>query len=410
MTGSTGPDIDRLLGDPGWQRLLAAARRKLERTSGELTGTIGLRDPTDAERRVVIGITGRHRSADVGTLRVDVAELDRALRDSCGAGLLAVLAHQGGPVRDRAAERASEAETGRDALAKARSRCARHREEPWFATWLEGMVEDGTLTRMVRRGEADQLAWAAGVLDRLPGTGLPLPVLAEQATGNTKALTGTPLATLVLRALALRDGVAAPAGRAEARARWEAAGVIVDDLASQVLVLNVRTEGDHVVAKWLRDAADAGIPFRLTLHQLTLANIAPTTPTVYVCENPAVLRAAASQLGAGSAALVCSEGQPSAACHALLAAATGQVRWRGDFDWTGLRTTAAAITRYGAVPWHMAGKDYLSALETGDSEPLKGSPATSPWEPRLAEQMAAHGRAIMEERLIPLLLDDLSLE
>lgn len=44
-----------LLSDPGWQRLLAAARRKLERTQGELTGTIGINKPTEAERRVVIG-------------------------------------------------------------------------------------------------------------------------------------------------------------------------------------------------------------------------------------------------------------------------------------------------------------------------------------------------------------------
>ncbi|MGH4015454.1 MAG: DUF2399 domain-containing protein [Pseudonocardiaceae bacterium] len=129
-----------------------------------------------------------------------------------------------------------------------------------------------------------------------------------------------------------------------------------------------------------------------------------------MCENPAVLRAAASQLSTSSAALVCTEGQPSAACHALLAARTGHIHWRGDFDWTGLRTTAAAITRYGATPWHMTSEDYLAALETGESEPLKGPPAASPWAPRLAEEMAAHGRAIMEERLIPLLLDQLSVE
>jgi uncharacterized protein (TIGR02679 family) len=399
--------IDRLLCDPGWERLLGAARRKLEQTSGELTGTIGLRDPTDAERRVVIGVTGRHRPSDVLSLRVALSELDHALRDSCGAGLLAVLARQGGPIRDRATERAAEADAGKAALAKARLRCPRHQDEPWLISWLEDIGDDGTLTRLVRRGEGDQLAWAAQVLNRLPGDGVPLPVLAEQATGNTKALSGTPLATLVLRALALRDGVPAPTSRAHARARWEAAGVVVDDLASQVLVLNLWAQGNHVVAKWLRDAADTGIPFRLTLHQLTLASIALTGQNVYVCENPAVLRAAAGQLGSRSAALVCTEGQPSAACHALLATVGGQIRWRGDFDWTGLRTTAAAIDRYAAVPWHMASSDYLTALETGDSEPLKGPRAPSPWEPRLSQHMAAHGRAIMEERLIPLLLDEL---
>jgi hypothetical protein len=40
-----------------------------------------------------------------------------------------------------------------------------------------------------------------------------------------------------------------------------------------------------------------------------------------------------------------------------------------------------AITRYDAIPWRMAATDYRTALETGDSEPLKGAPAPSPWGP-----------------------------
>jgi hypothetical protein len=46
-------------------------------------------------------------------------------------------------------------------------------------------------------------------------------------------------------------------------------------------------------------------------------------------------------------------------------------------------------------------------LAGGESEPLKGPPAESPWDPRLAAEMRASGRAVMEERLIPLLLADL---
>lgn len=404
----TASDVDGVLADPGWRRLLAAARRKLEGNSGVLGGSVGLREPTEAERRVVIGISGRYRPADVKSVRIDVTELDRALRGACGAGLVEVLVRQRGPLRDRSAERGDEARARDELLSHVRTLCPRHRDEPWFGAWLDGLAADGTITRLLRGGESDELVSAACVLDRLPATDVPLPVLAEQATGNTKALSGTRAAGLVLRALALRDGVAAPISRAQARVRWEAAGVIVDDLASQVLVLNLRVAGVHAVARWLNEAADAGIPFRLTLHQLTLARLTPTAATIFVCENPAVLRAAAGQLGVSSAPLVCSEGQPSAACHALLAAATGRIRWRGDFDWTGLRTTATAIDRYGATPWRMTSQGYLAALERGDSEPLKGTPAASPWEPQLAEAMARHQRAIMEERLIPVLLADLS--
>ncbi|MPZ80535.1 MAG: TIGR02679 family protein [Actinophytocola sp.] len=393
--------------DPAWDRLLAAARRKLEKSAGRLDGSVGLTQPTDAERRIIIGATGQYRSAEVKTLRVDLVELDDALHDACGRGLLAVLAERDGPVRDRAAERADEAEARESALAQARRLC-RHRAEPWFTMWLDAVGSDGTATRLVRRGEADVLGWAARVLDRLPATNLPLPALAEWATGNTKALTGTPLSAVVLRALAIRDGAAAPANRAEARARWESAGVIVDDLASQVLVLNLRAREDHIVANWLGDAAGFGVPFRLTLHQLNIDPLTPVARDIYVCENPAVLRAAAGELGANSATLVCTEGQPSAACHALLARATGTIHWRGDFDWTGLRTTATAIARHTARPWRMTTQEYLAALETGDSETLKGPPATSPWEPRLAEALTEHRRAIMEERLIPQLLNDLT--
>lgn len=131
-------------------------------------------------------------------------------------------------------------------------------------------------------------------------------------------------------------------------------------------------------------------------------------PDIYVCENPAVLHAAAAELGETCAPLICTEGQPSAACHKAPTAALGNIHWRSDFDWTGLRTTATAIDRYDATPWRMSSADYLAALETGDSEPLKGTAATSPWEPRLAEQMAGHGRAVVEERLIPALVADLT--
>jgi hypothetical protein len=56
----------------------------------------------------------------------------------------------------------------------------------------------------------------------------------------------------------------------------------------------------------------------------------------------------------------------------------------------------------------MGHSDYEDALAAGDTEPLRGHPAPSPWDPALASRMAATGRAVMEERLIPLLLSDLS--
>ncbi|MEV7393195.1 TIGR02679 family protein [Streptomyces sp. NPDC091215] len=416
-----GHGYDELRGE-GWPRLLAAARRRLERTGGALDGDIGLTAPGEAERRTVIGITGRYRSETVKRLAVPLRDLDGYLYDRYGTGLLQTLGRLHGPLRDRPAERAGEQARREQALTSAHS--SRLAGQGWFAAWLERIAADGTLTRLVRRGDAPLLDAAVRVLERLADDGerlpgpavgaLPLPVLAEWTTGDTKALVpGTPLEQLVLRALARRTGddAAVPRDRAGRRALWESAGAIADDLASQVLVLNIGAEGDTVVCDWLRDAADFGIPFRLTLHQLATDPVVPAARTVFVCENPAVLRAAAGELQDTAAALVCTEGVPSAACHKLLGDAVragARLHWRADFDWAGLRITAGAVARHDARPWRMTAGDYTAALGEGESTPLAGPPAASPWDPGLALAMEASGSAVMEERLLSALLSDLT--
>jgi uncharacterized protein (TIGR02679 family) len=378
--------------DPGWDRLLALARRSLERTGGKLDARIALADPTDAERRVVIGLTGRHRPPGTARLSVTLGEIDAGLRRARGESLLGLLTRTGPALRDRPAERAAEAAERETALAGVRSRV--HGDEEWFTAWRVELAADGTLTRLVRRGEPHLAAQAAAVLDRLPAAGAPLPVLAEEVTGDPKALSGTTLAHLVLRALALRDDVPVPS--------------VVDDLASQVLVLNLPAAGDGL-GDWLTDAASRGIPLRVTLQQLVAMPLIAEVERVFVCENPAVLRSAAARLGACSAPLVCTEGVPSTACWRLLGmVGAAEIRWRNDFDWTGLRITGAALDRIAARPWRMGEADYTAALESGDTEALRGAPARSPWDPRLAGALADAGRSVMEERLVPDLLADLA--
>lgn len=386
-----------LLGDPGWRRLLAAARRSLERTGGSLDGAVSLSLPTDAERLVVIGITGVHRTAGVSRLTVRLAELDEHLRAAYGDGLAAML----GPMRDRAGERRRES-AGRAAVLSVAAE-GRHAGAGWYDGWLEGLRRDGSLTRIVRAGRP--VAEVLTVLDALPAADEPLPVFAERVLGDTKSLNEGFVRSLVLRAVAEWHGVGAPSDAEQERALWELVGVVPDDLASQVLVLGVPATGG-VLGEWLTSAAAARVPFRVTLHQLRLAPLVLDCDDVFVCENPAVLRAAAAR---PSRPLVCAEGVPSVAVHAFLRAARRgtRIHWRNDFDWTGVRLTAAALGRYpDAVGWRMAAADYLGAA--GSGKVLIGSPADTPWDPRLAAAMRDAGRAVMEERLLGELLGDLA--
>lgn len=391
-------ELGELRGE-AWRRLLAAARRRLERTGGEAAGSIGLTDPTDEEMRVVARIAGRPYGGErPRRVTVRMAELDGALRRAYGAGLLPALARLDAP----------DEPAGIAAALQAALR-GRHSGEGWYAAWLGRLTRDGTAARLVREGDGALFGLAAAVLDRLPGRDLPLPVLAEWATGDAAALFGTPLADLVLRALRLWQGAAPGAGRAAEAAIWADAGVVADDLASQVLVLGLRLRDEHPLAGRLEEAASAGLPTRLTLHELMAGSPVPDAGRLFVCQSAQVTRAAAARLGSGCAPLVCTEGPVSVACRRLLTAAVDggtRVRWRTDFDWPGLRSTAAATHRYAAVPWHMDADDYLAAVSAA-GESLTGPPAASPWDPRLAAEMARAHRAVREERLLPALLADL---
>src|SRR3569833_2804249 len=152
-----------------------------------------------------------------------------------------------------------------------------------------------------------------------------------------------------------------------------------------------------------RPAGGAGLPFRLTLHQLMAAPATPSAEEIFVCESPLVLRAAAEL----NVPLVCTEGRLSAASDRLLRAAEGaRIRWRSEFGWPGIRMTAAAAERYAATPWRMSADDYDAAL-VSRTDRLEGSRSATPWDPRLADAMAHEGHAAREEWLLPDLLADL---
>jgi uncharacterized protein (TIGR02679 family) len=388
--------VPELARDPGWARLLAAARRRLERTGGSLDGAVTIVAPTDAERRVVISVTGVHRSASARRLSVRLRDVDRYLTQTHGRGLVALVG-----VADRPGGRRPEPAAREAFVSLARS--SRHADREWFDRWLTTIDTDGTLARATRSGR--DLTPVLRVLDALPAADEPLPAFAERVLSDSKALRDATLRRLVLRAVATWRDLPAPTTAEQERSAWESVGVVPDDLASQVLVLNIPAAGGDV-ARFLGVAAAVGMPVRITLNQLRTAPIEVHARELFVTENAAVLRAA-STLGAASPPLVCTEGMPSAAANRLLGGASGAVLyWRNDLDWPGVRTTAAALERYpAAVPWRMAATDYLAVA--GDGPELSGEPAPTPWDERLSLEMRRVGRAVMEDRLLPVLLDDL---
>jgi uncharacterized protein (TIGR02679 family) len=398
---------------PEYRRLLDAARRSLERTGGSLSAAITVKQPDDAERKAIIGITGQYRPESAIQIAVRLADLDAAVRESTGQGLKELLAQIGPPVKDRPADRRRLAD-GREVTVRSLENSSLS-DRDWFRAWLTEIAADGTLTKLVNAADTDRAGQAVRVLESIERRAEPIQLaeLAAATTGDTKALNhGTTLATLVLRALALRASISRPSTTEQRRELWDSCGVIVDDLASRVLVLNLAAGGDGL-GEWLTDASTRGVPFYVTLQQLIAMPVAPQSEmTVHVCENPAVLRRAAADLGPRSRPLICTEGQPSTAFHRLAAAitnASGTLRYHGDFDWPGVAIANSVIKRHSASPWHMTAADYQEATrEDTDHVKLSGAPQPTPWDPALADAMAAAGRAVYEESVADALIADLS--
>ncbi len=399
---------------PEYRRLLDAARRSLERTGGSLSAAVTVKQPDDAERKAIIGITGQYRPEAAIQIAVRLADLDAAVRETTGGGLVDLLERIGPPVKDRPADRRRLAD-GREATVRSLEMSFLN-DRDWFRVWLTEIVADGTLTKLVNAADADRVGQAARVLEVIEQRAEPVQLaeLAVATTGDTKALNhGTTLATLVLRALAIRAGTSRPSITEQRRELWDSCGVIVDDLASRVLVLNLAARGGGL-GEWLTDATTRGVPFYVTLQQLIAMPVAPLAgTTAYVCENPAVLRRAAADLGPRSRPLICTEGQPSTAFHRLATAitnASGALRYHGDFDWPGIAIANAVIKRHNAIPWRMSAPDYQEAIrEDADHVKLSGMSQPTRWDPALADAMSATGRAVYEESVADPLIADLRL-
>jgi uncharacterized protein (TIGR02679 family) len=158
---------------------------------------------------------------------------------------------------------------------------------------------------------------------------------------------------------------------------------VCDGLSCTVLTLGLRPRGGSVVARAAELHADAGEPYVMMLRSLTAPGLTFAPQTVFVCENPAVVSAAAERLGASSPPLVCSGGWPNTAVTTLLEAPSaggGQLRVQGDGDGEGQATHAHLRRQHGAVPW-LADGERIGVQEEDVAELLLDEARRSAWLP-----------------------------
>ncbi|GAB2500592.1 TIGR02679 family protein [Nocardiopsis aegyptia] len=414
LSGPDLPRLRRLLGTPETARLLARLRRRLA-DGRPLTGTLTLTGAGEDERAAVETLIGR-RPGTGTSLSVPLTAVDAVLRSSGASpdGLAAAVVLLTGPVRPRRDEAAERERAWNAAFAPLEQVCAR--DEPLKA-WCSRVRADGRVRRMTSGpDEAGALLRAVALaVAELPENGVALSAFAARVLGDAHALDDDrPASGLVLGAARAVSGEPEGSGAAWRRRVWASVGVLKDELSSTVLALNL--PGDTVTAtgRALAALGQAGQPAVLTLRQLVRDRPRPdwSGVVVSVCENPAVLAAAADRLGAGCAPLVCLQGQPSAAALTLLGQAVeggARVRLHGDFDWGGVRIADAVRTRVDWHPWRFGASDYLTAV-SASGRPLSGKPLATPWDPELAEAMEAHGHRVEEETQLADLIADLAPE
>jgi uncharacterized protein (TIGR02679 family) len=418
-------DLDRLrrtLGAPEFAWLVARVRKRAAE-GRELTGPITLAEAAAEQRRALDVLLGRAPSRG-RSLTAQLGELDALVRDSGlhPGGLRAAIEALTGPVPDLRAQAAA-AQAAWEAAFAPLDELAR--TSTIAGVWWP-QRSAGSLLRRLSGSDPRQArrlaATAADVLGALPaGQGVTLPVFAARTAGDAHALDpGRALGTLVYAALeswALSYGRIDATGIPKAELRrlvWAQAGVGLDELSTRVLALGLPGNPLESLGRVLAACREAGEPCVMTLRQLNRGGDSPIVASgrdVYVCENPAVIDAAANLLGNQCPPLVCTEGHPSVAARVLLTRLCEQgarLRYHGDFDWGGFRIATTVFDLVEAQPWRFDADTYLQAIDRGIGAPLTtGEPCDTPWDPKLRTALITHRVRIEEEHLLPELLADL---
>ncbi len=389
--------LERLLGGPTLGSLRERLRRRYE--LGRTNDAFTLTAVSAHERRALEGLLGR-RSRNSNSMQISVTELNEAFaRAGLASSLRDALEQLDGPIRDIAAERVDRAARWGAVFAAC---------DTAPLSWLVAQAAGRGLVKRLAGADPDRGQWlleaATRAMTRLPAAGVPLSHLAAQALGDSHALDeGRPVGTLVLAALRGAEIEERP------RDVWAKWGVLVGELASPALVLNLPASTDTSCGLLVQQARERGEPLHLSLRMLlrTPPRWEVKGHKVFVCENAAVVAMAADRLGTRCPPLVCTDGMPAAAQRVLLGqlmAAGAVLYYHGDFDWPGLTIANFVIRTFKAQPWRFRSDDYIAT--TG--RPLEGTLVAADWDSALAPKMAKRGYALDEEAVVDQLLHDLT--
>ncbi|AHH20231.1 TIGR02679 family protein [Nocardia nova SH22a] len=377
--------------------------------SGTAVTSVRIGPMNTAEREALADLLGMATlSAEICTIRVD--RLDSALTEAVGMTARQVAERLVGPIENRSAARAEQAAQRRELWDWLETHPV-VLAQPALVEWARAMRRAGIVGGSVDKTR-DFLADALAVLRAIPAAGVSLPVFAEQTARDPHALdNGTRLHAAVFRALAIIHDCDVPGDAVGMRGLWEMAGIADDELSSTVLVAGLWvTAPGSVLEGVLRVCVAAGSAASLTLQQIRGADRLTVVPEVVrVVENPSVLATALQRFGPSCPPMVCTAGWPSSAgirLLDLLAAAGARLEYHGDFDGEGLRIAAHVIARTGAHPWRMGAADYLASV--GQVGPPVGRVSEAPWDSDLAAHMRHTGVSVPEERVVGILLDELS--
>ncbi|WP_446223339.1 TIGR02679 family protein [Nocardia sp. IBHARD005] len=401
--------LRKVLGGSDIEWLLTRLRERMA-AGLPLTGPVRLRNPTQAQRSAVDGLLGR-RSGTSDTISVPLDKLDAVLRDAGihSTGLESAVFELTGPVLNRADAVAADIRAWSAALAPGADLAAR---VPELSAWWERMSGRGVIRRLARDPEtaAKLVADAVAVLTELPVRRELLAVFASRVLSGAHALDpDRPVATVVVSAL---RAMAELPDEADRRTAWSSAGIIVDEISTTVLTLGLTATGDTAPDQAVNLWHATGQPVVFTLRQLgTGAPRFHGATDIYVCENPAVVAAAADRFGATCPPLICTAGQPSAAVIRLLDLLTdagASLRYHGDFDWYGIAIANFLRRRYTWHPWRFTAIDYTATTLPSEKAPLRGNCVDATWDGELAAAMVGRGVQIEEELVIDQLLTDLA--